>query len=99
MDRSVLRRIEKWGKWEENGRNMSKDGLGTNLYLLRHVLTRSGNTVVSEIESYLSKDERQLRGGKEERQLWERLTEMMEASARPGQKVDRSRERRPEPVT
>ena len=56
---------------------------------------------MSEIESqsYLSKDERQLRGGKEERQLWERLTEMIEASARPGQNVDRSSVRRPEPVT
>ena len=51
------------------------------------------------LESYLSKDERQLRGGKEERQLCERLTEMMEASASPGQNVDRSSKRRLEPVT
>ena len=53
----------------------------------------------NESKSHLSKDERQLKGGKEERQLWERLTEMIEASARPGQNVDLSKERRPEPVT
>ena len=53
----------------------------------------------NESKSHLSKDERQLRGGKEERQLCERLTEMMEASASPGQNVERYSVRRPESVT
>ena len=78
-------------------RDTAQDDLGTNLYLLISDLTRRGSSVRKRV--HLSKDERQLRGGKEERQLWERLTEMMEASARPGQNVDRSSERRPEPVT
>ena len=42
---------------------------------------------------------RQLRGGREERQLLEMLREAMEARARPGQNVDRSRKVRPWPVT
>ena len=48
---------------------------------------------------YLSREVRQLRGGREERQLWERLREEREARASPGQKVDRSRKVTPCPVT
>ena len=48
---------------------------------------------------YLSMEVRQLRGGREERQLSERLREEREARASPGQKVDRSRKVTPCPVT
>ena len=91
MEKNVLRRLGIFV------RDTAQDNLGTNLYLLISDLTRRGSSVRKRV--HLSNDERQLRGGKEERQLWERLTEMMEASARLGQNVDRSNERRPEPVT
>ena len=48
---------------------------------------------------YLSREVRQLRGGRDERQLCERLREAREASASPGQKVDLSRKVTPCPVT
>ena len=48
---------------------------------------------------YLSREARQLRGGRDERQLCERLREAREASARPGQKLDLSRKVIPCPVT
>ena len=57
------------------------------------------STAHLKVNLYLSRDVRQLRGGREERQLWERLREAREARASPGQKVDRSRKVTPCPLT
>ena len=59
----------------------------------------SFHCTIESLNLYLSREVRQLRGGREERQLWERLREEREARASPGQKVDRSRKVTPCPVT